>query len=37
MYADDTMLYYASKDYSDVENKINEDLENVKSGLISIS
>ena len=33
MYADDTILYYASKDYSDLENKINEDLLHVKKWL----
>ena len=33
MYADDTILYYASNDFSELENKVKEDLVNVKKWL----
>ena len=33
MYADDTALYYSSKDVNDIVNKINNDLENVDNWL----
>ena len=35
MYADDTALYYVSKDVNEVTNKINIDLENVRKWLSS--